>query len=89
MEKEISMFKRGKNEPIYDLFTRIYQTVKTSFPSANIWLVEETGKRFSYIKGDTLNIFRPLRINISEHFWVFICDNNYQEEIKKILIKNS
>ena len=47
MEKEISMFKRGKNEPIDDLFTRIYQTVKTSFPSANIWLVEETGKRFS------------------------------------------
>lgn len=76
------MFKIGKNESIDDFFSRIYQTVKVSFPSADIWLVKQDGKRFSYIKGDTSNAFNPLKIKISEKFWVFICDENDQKKIE-------
>lgn len=79
----MSTFKREKDESIDEFFTRIYQTVKARFPSADIWLAQQTGKRFSYVKGDTSNAFSPLRIEISQCFWVLICDNSYQEEIRK------
>ena len=70
------MFKLRPDETIDEFFIRIKCELKDRFPDASLWLVEQSGKRFSYVKGDISNAFNPLKIKISDKFWIFISDKN-------------
>ena len=87
MEKETFTFNEipKKNESFRDYLVNNYSKLKIVFPNVNFWIVEQFGKRASFIVGaKTETAYNPNKFHLAMNFYIFFCLETKREEQKTI-----
>ena len=87
MEKEISFFNLSPNEDetFVGFFKRVYGEVAEFYPGIRFWLIEQFGKRASFIAGEIDEFsFNPVKKHLAENLYIFFSRDVAEEEIDKI-----
>ena len=87
MVKEISSFNSlpGKDESFVDFFKRVYPELAGFYPGIRFWLIEQFGKRASFIAGEIDEFsFNPVKKNLAENLYIFFSRDAEEQKTDKV-----